>query len=444
MPRRGRPVALTLAYGFIGLIALGMLLLSLPVATTSGERTALIDALFTATSAVCVTGLVVHDTGTYWSGFGQAVILLLIQAGGFGFATSATLLLVTIGHRPSLRERLACGFSLGAETTAPGESLRLVRRFALLTLLVELAGALVLLPRALSFQPPGQALWWSLFHSVSAFNNAGFDINGGYRSLTPHQRDPWVLLTIGLLVVLGGISFVVLGNLMAERRWRRLTIDSKLVLTTTVLLLATGAAAFLFIEGSNPATLGNLDWGSRLTNALFHSITPRTAGFNAVEIGALREETLFLLTGLMFIGGASGSTAGGIKVQTFALLFFAILASARGHTRVVAFGREVPHAQVYRALAVALLSIALVFVVALALALTIETRFINVWFEAVSAFGTVGLSTGITPELGTAGRLILVLTMFAGRLGPLTLALALAARARPSPVRYAQETVRLG
>ncbi len=444
MPRRGRPVALTLVYGFIGLIALGTLLLSLPIATASGERAPLVDALFTATSAVCVTGLVVHDTGTYWSRFGQVIILLLIQAGGFGFATSATLLLVTIGHRPTLRERLAAGFSLGADTVAPGESMRLVRRFALLTLLVELAGTLLLLPRALSFQPPRQAVWWSVFHSVSAFNNAGFDITGGYRSLTPYQRDPWILLTIGLLIVLGGLSFVVIGDIVAERRWRRLTVDSKIVLTTTGFLLAFGTVVILFLEGGNPATLGGLDWDARLFNALFHSIAPRTAGFNAVDMAALREETLFFLTALMFIGGASGSTAGGIKVQTFSLLLFAILASVRGHTRVVAFGREVPHVQVYRALALALLSIAVVFITALTLALTIETRFIDVWFETASAFGTVGLSTGITPELNAAARLVLVVTMFIGRLGPLTLALALAARARPSPVRYAPETVRLG
>ena len=443
-PRRGRPIALTLVYGFIGLITLGTALLSLPVATVSGERAPLVDALFTATSAVCVTGLVVQDTGTYWSHFGQAVILLLIQAGGFGFATSATLLLVTIGHRATLRERLACGFSLGADTTASGEILRLVRRLAVVTVLIELAGALLLLPRALYFHPPGHAIWWSLFHSVSAFNNAGFDITGGYRSLTPYQRDPWILLTIGLLIVLGGLSFVVLADIVAERRWRRLTVDSKLVLTTTGFLLFIGMVAFLLLESGNPATLGRLDWGSRLLNALFHSITPRTAGFNAVDLSALREETLFLLTALMFIGGASGSTAGGIKVQTFSLLFFAIIASVQGHSRVVAFGREVPHVQVYRALAVALLSIAVVFSVALTLALTIETRFIDVWFEAVSAFGTVGLSTGITPELNTVGRLILIVTMFVGRLGPLTLALALAARTRPSPVRYAPETVRLG
>lgn len=413
------------------------------MASADGHRAPLVDALFTATSAVCVTGLVVRDTATEWSGFGQAVILLLIQLGGFGFATSATLLLALLGIRPTLRDRLACGFSLGEP--GPGGVVRLLRRLALLTIAIELAGALVLLPAARRVTDSvGQALWWALFHSVSAFNNAGFDVVGGFRSMTPFQRDPAILLPLAVLVILGGLSFAVLVDLARERRWGRLTLDSKIVLAMTGLLLALGTVALALFEWNNPRTLGPLPWPVKLLDAFFHSVVPRTAGFNSLDVAGMRDESLFLTIGLMFVGGASGSFAGGVKVQTFAVLLLAVWTVVRGRPHVAAFGREIPSEFVFRAMAIVLLAVALVFTASFVMSLVEPFGLLTLWFEATSAFGTVGLSTGITPQLHDLSKIVLVTTMFAGRLGPLTLALALAERARPEPIRYARTAISLG
>jgi trk system potassium uptake protein TrkH len=424
------------------MILVGMLLLSLPVSAQDAQATNLLDALFTAASAVCVTGLVVVDTGTYWSPFGQAVILVLMQAGGLGFMVSSTLLLVLLGHRTSLRERLRLGEAIGGSPL--GDVLRLVRRVALTAFGIEALGALLLAVRFAAELPLGQALWWGVFHSVSAFTNASFDLTGGFRSLTPYRHDAWILLTISVLIVMGGVGFAALADLAGRRSWRRLTVDTKVVLSLTVALLIGGAAMILALEWSNPATLGALSWPDRLLNAFFHSVVPRSAGFNSLPVGEFRQQTLFVTMALIFIGAASGSTGGGIKVQTFALLLLAILASARSREQIVAYGRAVPNAQVFRALAVAALSIAVIFTVALVLTITEPFPFLHVLFETVSAFGTDGLTTGMTPDLSVWGRAILSLTMFVGRLGPLTLVLALAARTDRSALRFPQETVRIG
>lgn len=439
---RGPKPAVVFLAGFAALIVLGTILLSLPAASRDGERTTLIDALFTATSAVCVTGLVVVDTATHWTPFGQVVILGLIQLGGFGFMTSSIALLLLVGRRPRLRDRMLVGESMGAG--ALGGTLGLVRRVAVVTLVIELIGALVLFLSFSEHTSLDTASWWGVFHSVSAFNNAGFDVQGEFRSLTAYRRDWLVLVPITGLIVLGGISYTVLADIAGRRSWRRLSVDTKLTVSTYGGLLVLGAAALLAMEASNPSTLGPLSWTDKVLNASFHSVTARTAGFNSLPMPEMHEQSLFSTMALMFIGGASGSTAGGIKVQTFSLLFFAILASIRGSEYVVAFGREIPQGLVYRALSVALLAVAIVFGVALILTITEPFGFTDVFFEAVSAFGTVGLSTGITPELSIWGRLVLIATMFVGRLGPLTLVLALAARAARPSYRYAPDTCKIG
>jgi trk system potassium uptake protein TrkH len=290
----------------------------------------------------------------------------------------------------------------------------------------------------------GNASWWGIFHSVSAFNNAGFDLQGEFRSVTAYQQDWPALVPLAGLIILGSISYTVIADVAGRRSWRRLSVDTKLILSTSAMLLLVGTGMWLVTEAANPATLGPLAWPDKVLNAAFHSVSLRTAGFNAVPLSELREQTLFFNMALMFIGGASGSTAGGIKVQTFSLLFFAILASIRGSEYVVAFGREIPQGLVYRALSIALLAVAMVFAVALILTITEPFNFTDVFFEAVSAFGTVGLSTGITPELSIWGRLVLIGTMFVGRLGPLTLVLALAARAERPNYRYASGTCKIG
>jgi trk system potassium uptake protein TrkH len=433
--------AVVFVYGFAALILLGTLLLTLPISSAAGGWTPLLDALFTATSAVCVTGLVVVDTGTYWSGFGHLVILALLQVGGVGFMTSSTALLLLGGRRATIRDRVLLREALGVREL--GSVLTLARNIILFTLAAELVGALLLASRFLAEMEPGRAVWWGVFHAVSAFNNAGFDLFGEYRGLAGYVRDPALLLPLAGLILLGGISYTVVEDLARHRRFGRLALDTKLVLVTTALLTAGGTLALLFTERSPTGAFAGLDGPARLLSALFHTIS-RTAGFSAVDLSRMSEESLAVLMALMFIGGAAGSTAGGIKVQTFSILLFAIISSARGSAEVEAFQRRVPLAQVLRALSVALLFIALLFTIALLLTIVEGFVFHRVVFEAVSALGTVGYSTGITPETSPAGRVILIVTMFVGRLGPLTLVLALAARARRSTHRWTEETIKIG
>lgn len=441
--RRSRHPAVTFVYGFTGLILAGALLLLLPVSSVDGLWTSPLDALFTATSAVCVTGLVVVDTGTYWSGFGQVVIMLLIQLGGFGFMTSSTLLLLLMRREATLRERILLRESLGSGGL--GSVLVLAKRVILFTIAAELIGAIILTVAFISVVDPATAIWWGLFHSVSAFNNAGFDLIGGYRSLVPFQHHVGVLMTIGALIILGGISYTVVEDVAKFRkRHVRLTVDSKLVLVTTLGLILLGALGLLVTEWTNQGTFAPLSIGSKLLNAIFMSISPRTAGFNSIDMAAISENGLVIIMALMFVGGASGSTAGGIKVQTFSLLLFAIVSTVRGAVEVEAYDRRVPLPYIFRALTVALLALALIFLASFALNAIEPFGYMRILFETFSAFGTVGLTTGITPETGPAGRAILILGMFAGRLGPLTLVLALAAREHTRAYRRPEEGVRIG
>ena len=443
--KKPRSPSAVLILGFAVLIVVGTVMLMLPVSSAAGTWTTPMDALFTATSAVCVTGLVVVDTGTYWSPFGHVVIVALIQVGGFGFMTGSTLLLfVLVGRRTGLRDRILVQASTGVPQL--GETTTLLRRIAVFTIVAELTGAVVLTALfAGEGRAWGQAAWWGIFHSVSAFNNAGFDLTGGFRSLTAYATNPLLLAAISVLIVLGGLGFAIVGDAVIKRRWARFALETKIVLLTTVVLLVLGAVTTAAFEWSNPATLGSLPEPHRAMNALFQSVTYRTAGFAAIDPGGLTEAGLFVGMALMFIGAASGSTAGGIKVNTFSVLLAAIISTARGRRSTEAFGRRIPDVIVFRALSVALLALAIVFGVALLLEiLAPDQSFVDVLFEAVSAFGTVGLSTGITPVMPDPARLVLIGGMFVGRLGPLTLVLALAARSRGSAVRPASESMRIG
>ncbi len=450
-PRRLRKApapAVSLLLLFAVLITIGTGLLMLPFAAADGQPTRFVDALFTATSATCVTGLVVLDTGNHWSPFGQIVILALIQLGGFGIMAGSTLLLALFLRRQtSLRDRILVTESLGGLEL--GTVTQLVKRIAIFTVVCELIGAVIL---SIAFMAGPEAgptwhplgIWWGVFHAISAFNNAGFDLTGGFQSLIPFRDDWVVLLTHGILLVLGGLGFAIVGDAIFRRRWSRLALETKLVMVTTVALLVAGTVLIGFTEWENPATLGAMPAEQRLLNAFFESATLRTAGFTALETGAFFESSLFIVMALMFIGGASGSTAGGIKVTTFSVLLIAIASTVKGEPSATAFGRRIQHAIVYRALAVALLSIAFVFLTGLGLTLTTQASFVETLFEAVSAFGTVGASTGITPDISDPGRIIVTVAMFIGRLGPLTLVLALAARAHPVAYRPAVESVRIG
>jgi trk system potassium uptake protein len=358
----------------------------------------------------------------------------------------STLLLQFVLRRASrLSDRVRVQESTGVPQL--GDVTRVVRRVALFTLAVEGAGAIVL---ALAFfgrgavDDPVAAGWWGIFHSVSAFNNAGFDLIGGFRSLSPFFDDVIILGTIGTLLVIGGLGFAIMADTAAERRWQRLALETKIVLATSAVLLFGGAIVIGALEWNNPETLALYPEVQRPLNALFESATLRTAGFSVLDTGSLLDSSLFVVMGLMFIGGASGSTAGGIKINTFSLLLLTIISTGKGEPSVTAFGRRIKHELIYRALAVALLSLAFLFVIGLLLTLTTDFGFVRVLFEAVSAVGTVGASTGITPDLDGAARLVVIVAMFAGRLGPLTLVLALAARQRAVVYRPAVESIRIG
>lgn len=444
--RRPRSPGMVLITGFAIVIAIGTVILMLPISSATGTWTRPLDALFTATSAVCVTGLVVLDTGTYWSPFGHVAIMALIQVGGFGFMTGSTLLLfLLVGRRTGLRDRILVQASTGVLEL--GNVTTLVKRIALFTLVAEAIGAVAL---AVAFfgdgLAGGTALWWGIFHSISAFNNAGFDLMGGFRSLADYGDNAGVLGAIAVLIVLGGLGYAIVGDVIDKRRWSRFALETKLVVATSLVLVAGGTLAIGAFEWSNPATLGALPEAQRPLNALFEAVTLRTAGFSVLDTSALAEASLFVVMALMFIGGASGSTAGGIKINTFSILLVAIVSTARGLPSAQAFGRRIQHILIYRALSVALLSIAIVFVVGLLLELTTspEAAFVEVMFESISAFGTVGASTGLTPTLPDAARLVVIVAMFMGRLGPLTLVLALTARARPVVARPAVGSLRIG
>jgi trk system potassium uptake protein len=433
---------LSFVYGFAAMIAVGTVLLMLPVSTRSGQFTPFIPCLFTSTSAVCVTGLVVVDTLDHWNIFGQAIILLLIQLGGLGFMTSTTMFLIALGRKIGLRGRILVGESVGLSQI--GGVVRLARNILYFTLIAEAAGTVVFFTRFSAQYEWPLSIWKSVFQSVSAFNNAGFDIFGGFRSLTGYNNDYLVLLTTAALVILGGISFVVVNNIFRARGLHHSSVDTKLVLLITFILLVSGTAVVLAADYNNPQTLGNMPLPLKILNAFFQSVTARTSGFNSLNTGALTLYALLFIMILMFIGGSSGSTAGGIKVNTLGLIFITVWNTIRGREHPRAFGREIHLDQIFRGVTLLVLSLGLIALVFYVLSITEHFTSIKILFETISAFGTVGLTTGITPDLSLAGKAIIIAMMFIGRLGPLTLTLALAGTQKISKFRYPKDSVRIG
>jgi trk system potassium uptake protein TrkH len=415
--------------GFAAVISVGTILLLLPISRSGDGGASFTEALFTSTSAVCVTGLAVVDTPSYWSGFGEAVILGLIQVGGFGIMTFASVLGLLVSRKMGLRTRLTAA----AETKALGlgDLRQVVKGVVKVSLIFEAVTAVLLGARFLIGydESPGRAAYLGVFHSVSAFNNAGFALYSD--SLIGFVDDPWICLPIAIAVIAGGLGFPVLFELRRELwRPRGWSLHTKLTLTGTVILLVGGMLFVTANEWNNPGTLGPLDTPGRLLAGFFHSVMPRTAGFNSVDYGQMEEGTLLATNVLMFIGGGSASTAGGIKVTTFFLLFFVIYTEVRGERRVNVFDRQIEERATRQALTVALLSVAAVVSSTLILLASTSFETEQVLFEATSAFATVGLSTGITADLPTLGHYLLIGLMFLGRLGPITLVSALAMRER--------------
>ncbi|KDR95533.1 trk system potassium uptake protein TrkH [Peptoclostridium litorale DSM 5388] len=428
--------------GFAVTILIGALLLNLPAASKDGQSVGFINALFTSTSAVCVTGLVVVDTGTYWTDFGKIVILCLIQIGGVGFMSMATMFSMLIGKRISLRERMIIQEALNQNDLSG--LVRLTRHILIGTFLIEAIGAILL---SIVFIPEKgfvKGVAYGVFHSVSAFCNAGFDIVGNGRSLTPYVDNIIVNFTVMGLIILGGIGFTVIIDILKKGSIKRLSLHSKMVISMTTGLIVTGFALFFALEFNNPATLGTLSIKGKVLGALFQSVTPRTAGFNTIDMDSMRDSSKFLTIVFMFIGGSPGSTAGGIKTSTLAVLILTVLTLVKGKEHVEAFKRRISYSVVNKALAVVGIGISLVIFMTMALTLTESFEFLKIFFETVSAFGTVGLSLGMTSSLSMTGKILISILMFSGRVGALTVLLALAGREKKTLTKYPEGRVIVG
>lgn len=412
-----------LVLGFAAIILVGAILLMLPISSTSGETLPFIDAFFTATSATCVTGLVVVDTGTYFSTFGQIVIMLLIQVGGLGFMTMATLFALVFKRKISLKDRLLLQEAMN-QSSMEG-IVRLIKKVLIYSLVIESCAALLFAIRWSFDMPLGRALYFGVFHAVSMFNNAGFDLFGEYRSLTGYVDDPIVNFVAMFLIVSGGLGFIVLSDLIEFRKRRKLSLHSKVVLSMTSALILIGAAVVFIFEFTNPRSLEPLNWGGKIWSSFFQSVTPRTAGANTLDIGTLRQATQFFMIILMFIGASPSSTGGGIKTTTFTILIGAVISMIRGRSDLVLFRYRLVQERIFKAVTITMLALFLVIAVAMVLSTTEDANFLSILFETTSAFGTVGLSMGLTGKLTVIGKIIISFTMFAGRLGPLTLAYAL-------------------
>lgn len=435
-----------IALSFLTIIFLGTILLALPIASKSGVSCGLRPALFTATSATCVTGLVLYDTWIQWTGFGQIVILLLIQVGGLGFMAMASFVIMVFRKRIGMKQRMVMAQSLGVENT--GGIVKSQINMLKSCFAVEGIGALLL---TLGFSKDYcfvTALKLGVFHAVSAFCNAGFDIlgfRGSGSSLTTYGRDPFICIVLSLLIILGGLGFLVWEDVLKYKKFKKITVYSKLVIVTTATLILSGTVLFLILEWNNPATLGSMSYDERIVAAFFQSVTTRTAGFAGVDQGLLTDASKAVTMFLMLIGGSSGSTAGGLKTVTFIVIVLFLLSQLRGRKRICVFNRNIPEAQVINALTIFCIMIALSFIGGLVISASSPISFSDGLFETISALATVGLSTGVTSSLSTISQFMIIVFMYFGRVGVLTLSLGfLTGHSKAQNFKYAETNVLIG
>ncbi|KRF42863.1 TrkH family potassium uptake protein [Paenibacillus sp. Soil787] len=435
-----------LVLGFAAIIFLGAGLLTLPFASATGHSIAFIDALFTSTSATCVTGLVVVDTGSTYTMFGQIVIVSLIQVGGLGFMTMSTLIAFAFRKKITLKERLVLQEAFN-QSSMEG-IVRLIRKVIIYSLTIEAIAAVILTIRWSFDMEFAQALYFGIWHSISMFNNAGFDLFGTvdapFVSFTAYADDFVVNFVVMAIIVLGGIGFIVMSDVMDFRNKKKLTLHSKVVLSMSGFLIVFGALVIFIFEFTNNRTMGSLDMGGKVLASFFQSIVPRTAGPNTVDIGALRQATQFFIIILMFIGASPGSTGGGIKTTTFTILISAIVTMIRGKEDIVIYRYRLAKDRILKAITLSMMALFLVIFVTMLLSTTEDSPFLKILFEVTSAFGTVGLSMGLTPELTTFGKVLISLTMFAGRLGTITLAYALQPKQEKELYRYPEGKITIG
>ncbi len=426
--KKNRPVKSSptqiIAITFGAIILLGTLLLMLPIASRSGQSAGFIPSLFTATSATCVTGLVLGDTWSMWSGFGQAVILCMIEVGGLGFMSAASLVVFALRRKVGLRQRMLMAQALSVNEM---EGVIRLQKWVLLgSLTIQAFGMFVLFFRFLPSYGWIQAAKWGVFHAVSAFCNAGFDILGSVKpgaNMIVFNNDPVVCITLMLLIVTGGLGFFVWEEVATVRSFKKFSVYTKLVLLTTAILLLTGAVLIALLEWNNPKTLGDMPVWQKVLNAFFQSVTVRTAGFTSVDQGALTEGGKAVSMVLMLIGGSSGSTAGGIKTVTFLVLILFVISRARGRNTVTVFHRTIPQEKILDATTIVSIVVGLAFAGAIFITATSPVNFTDALYETISALATVGLTAGVTPSLSIPAQLMIVVFMYFGRVGVLTISL---------------------
>jgi len=442
---RFSPMQIT-ALTFLLIILAGAILLTLPAASRDRQSVPFLTALFTATSCTCVTGLALVDTFTQWSMFGQVVMLLLIQIGGLGFMTIVSLFFFALDRKIGLKQRILMAQSLGLNDL--NGIVKMVRKVLVRTLIVEGVGAILLFIRFLFQMPVGQALWWGVFHSISAFCNAGFDIMGAVEqggSLVLYVGDPVVNVVLFALITLSGLGFFVWDDILTNRTFQKFSVYTRLVLVISAILTLGGAVLFALLEWNNPATLGCLPVGEKLLAAMFQSITTRTAGFYTIPQGALTGSSMALTDVLMLIGGSSGSTAGGMKTVTVGVLVLSVLSTARGRSRLTVFNRTIHPRQISDAVCVVGMVFGLAMICGMFLSVSNGLAFDVCLYEAISAIATVGLSTGITPALNTISHLVLIVLMFFGRVGIMTISLGFLVSDRAKErYHYAETKVLIG
>lgn len=430
-----------LALGFLIAIFIGAILLSLPISSSSGESTNFLDSLFTSTSAVCVTGLVTLDTSSHWSTFGQTVIMTLIEIGGLGFMSFAVLISLILGKKITLRERLVMQEAMN--TYSIQGLVKMVRYVLIFTVSVQFFGALLLSTQFVPEYGISKGIFYSIFHSISSFCNAGFDLFG--TSLMGYSSNAVVILVISALIIIGGLGFTVLLEIYEFKGIKKLSLHSKLVIITSLILIVGGTILMFLFEINNTATFGNMNMKDKLLNSFFASVSPRTAGFNSVVTTDMTMASKFLTIILMIIGGSPGSTAGGLKTVTCGILFLTVLSVIRGREDTEVFGRRFTKEVVYKSFTIVFIALALVIGVTMVLSYTeVGASFIDLLYEATSALGTVGLTLGLTPNLSSIGKVLIMIMMYLGRVGPLTVMLALTRKKKKSGYKYPEGKILIG
>jgi trk system potassium uptake protein TrkH len=442
--RKGLSHIQIIALGYFLIVILGTLLLKLPFATKSGAVAPFGTALFTSVSASCVTGLILENTVSYWSLFGQLVILFLIQLGGLGYMTIATVFYRLIIKKHGLREKVIMAESIN--TTRMNNFSSLIKKIFLGTVIIELSGAALLSIRFINLFGVSKGIYYGIFHSVSAFCNAGFDLLGNptpFNSLTAFNSDPFVILVISALIILGGLGFLVWDDLTIKHfRFKKLNLHSKIVLTTSAALLVIGTLLFFALEYNN--LFKGMPFSAKLLNSFFSAVTPRTAGFNTVDIASLTESSKLLTVILMFIGGSSGSTAGGVKTTSFFVFLAFIFSSVRGRNNITAFKKSIKNDLLNKALLITLVNLSLALSGAFIICAIEPVTLADSFIETFSAISTVGLTAGVTPTLNFTSQVILMFLMFCGRVGSVSFATALFEKKYTPPISYPNEAITVG